>query len=126
MAIINGGDIKVYNGATLIANGTSHSLTINMATRETSSKDSGIYTARESGRLDVSVSADGLVATSTFGTLLSLIVARTALTLNLKQDTTTLVSGSFYLTSVEQSAPDQDNVTYSCSFEYAGGTLTIN
>ena len=123
--IINGGDITVTQGGTLIANSTSHTLTINMATRETSNKDDGIYTSRQGGRLDVSVQVEGLIATGGFKTLLSLIVARTPLTLALKEGVTTYMSGSFLLTSVEQSAPDQENVTYSANFEYAGGTLSL-
>lgn len=123
--IINGGDITVTQGGAVIANATSHTMTINMATRDTSNKDNGVYTSREAGRLDVSVSVEGLVAVGNFKTLLSLIVARAPLTLALKEGATTYATGSFLLTSVEQSAPDQDNVTYSCSFEYAGGNLTL-
>jgi predicted secreted protein len=125
MAIINGTSITVLNGASLIANSISNTVTINMATRDTSNKDSGIYASREGGRLDVSISCDGLVAVAGYKTLLTLIVARAALTINVKDGATTVLSGSFLLTSVEQSAPDQENVTYNCSFEYAGGTLTL-
>lgn len=123
--IINGGDITVTQEGTLIANSTSHTLTINMATRDISNKDSGIYAAREGGRLDVSVQVEGLVAVGGFKTLLNLIVARAALTLALKEGATTYMTGEFLLTSVEQSAPDQENVTYSATFEYAGGTLSL-
>jgi len=125
MAIINGASITVFNGASKIADSTNATVTINMATRDTSNKDSGVYASREAGRLDVTITCDGLVATGGFNTLLSLIVARAALTLNVKDGNDTKVSGSFLLTSVEQSAPDQENVTYSCTFEYAGGTLTV-
>ena len=125
MAIINGASITVYNGASLIADSTDATVDITMATRDTSSKDSGIYASREAGRLDVSIQVDGLVAVGGFKTLLTLITARAALTINVKDGATTVVSGSFLLTNVSQSAPDQENVTYSCSFEYAGGTLTL-
>lgn len=126
MAIINGASITVFDGASKIADSTNASVSITMATRDTSNKDSGIYASREAGRLDVGVTVDGLVAVGGFSTLLTKIVARTALTINVKDGATTKLSGSFLLTNVEQSAPDQENVTYSCSFEYAGGTLTIS
>jgi len=125
MAIINGASITVFNGASKIADSTDATVEISMATRDTSSKDSGIYASREGGRLDVSISVDGLVAVGGFKTLFNLIVARTALTINVKDGASTVLSGSFLLTNVSQSAPDQENVTYSCSFEYAGGTLTL-
>ena len=125
MAIINGASITVYNGAAKIADQTDTTVEITMATRDTSNKDSGVYASREPGRLDVSISVDGLVAVDGYKTLLTLITARAALTINVKDGATTVLSGSFLLTSVSQGAPDQENVTYSCSFVYAGGTLTL-
>lgn len=117
--VINGGDIVMTVDGTTIGYATSHSLSISMSTRDTSNKTSGIYTTRESGRLDVTASCEGMAVYGGFNTLLAKVVARTKVALIMKEGTKVYATGNFFITSAEVSAPDQDNVTYSLSFELA-------
>ncbi len=124
--IINGGDVIVTLAGNEIAHATSHSLNISMSARETSSKTNGIYVNRESGRLDVTGSIDGLAFYSTttgIQYLLGAIVARTKVALIFKQKaaSASYATGNFFITSAELGAPDQDNATYSITFEHADG-----
>ena len=121
----------------------SHTLTINLASRDTSSKADGIYASREGGRLDVQASAEGLCVyndTVGFKELQRLIHTREQVFLLFAQngDVTPPIDdvtpdlaafyaqGYFYVTSVEMSAPDQENTTYSVSFELANNFELIN
>lgn len=123
-----------YNKAT--GHSTSHSLSISQSLRETSSKASGIYTSRESGKLDVSGSAEGLAVYDDevgFKELQRLVTTRTPVFMTFAQDNSGApdtskfyATGYFYLTSVEITAPNQDNVTYSVSFELANSFTQIN
>lgn len=117
--VINGGDIVMTVDGTTIGYATSHTLSISMSARETSNKTSGTYTTRESGRLDVSASCEGMAVYGGFNTLLAKIVARTKVAIILKEGTKVYATGNFYITSAEVSAPNQDNTTFSLSFELA-------
>lgn len=124
--IINGGDVLVYFGTgttgNTIAHATSHSMSISMSARDTSSKTNGVYTARESGRMDVTVSCEGLAfynGTTGFNYLLTAITERNPLALSMFEGTHEYCTGNFYIVSADITAPDQDNVTFSASFELA-------
>lgn len=144
--VINGTDLLLYKRSGVAGSYTyqatghskSHSLSISMSARDSSSKASGVFSSRESGRLDVSGSAEGLAVyadTVGFNEMLAMVNTRELVFLVFAQngDVTPPINettpdlakfyaqGYFYLTSVELSAPDQDNVTYSISFELANG-----
>jgi len=151
MAITNGTSMLLYRrsgevGAytyKAVGHSTSYTLDITMATRDTSTKDSGNYVSREGGRLDVTGSADGLsVYDDGFGheDMQAAIIAREELFMIFAQpvepvdpeddpanETPDLTldygSGTFVLTSVSQNNPDQENSTYSVSFESLGDFL---
>jgi hypothetical protein len=142
--IMNGTSLLLYRRSGTVGSYTykavghaiSNSLTINMATRETSNKDTGIYTCREAGRLDVVGSAEGLsVYDDGFGledmqlaiterTPLYMLFAEVTVGEDPENETPDLDKpygeGTFVLTSVEQTNPDQENSTYSISFEGIG------
>ena len=120
--IINGGNVLVSISGLTIAHATSHSMSISMSARDTSSKTNGVYTARESGRMDVTVSAEGLAmysGTTGFNFLLNAIVGREPVALIMFEGAHQYCTGNFYLVSTDITAPDQDNVTFSASFELA-------
>jgi hypothetical protein len=144
--VINGDLVMVFASASTgtttwktVAHATSHSLSIKMATRETSNKGSGTYTTRKSGRLDVTGSMSGMyIDNDKFNledfqlaivarTPLLMIFGRETVQLNGVPDTTTsglthfYSSGQFYITSVDSEFPDQANSTYSVSFEHCTG-----
>jgi len=121
--IINGGDVFMDLGTgNTIAHATSHSLSISMSARDTSNKTNGVYTARESGRMDVTCSCEGMAFYSGdtgVNYLLETIVDREPVALRMYEGAHEYCTGNFYITSAEITAPDQDNVTFSVSFELA-------
>lgn len=132
--VINGTDLYVFYSGTPIAHATSHSLSIKMATRDTSNKDSGLWVTKASGRLDVTASCEGLCVYEDggFERMSSALVERDPLSLEFAQISGTTAdhsvwyaAGQFLLTGFDMSAGDQSNATYSCSFEhYSGFTIT--
>ena len=60
--ILNGTEIKVYDGTRLIGYATSGTLSINQATRETTNRDSGGWKTTIEGNREFSVSLDGMYA----------------------------------------------------------------
>lgn len=134
--VINGSDLFVFFTDVAIAHATSHSLSMKMATRNTSNKDSGIYETKAPARLDVTASCDGLMVygATEFERLTNAIEAREPVDLEFGQkvstgstldDTYWYASGSFLLTSFDQTAGDQANATFTVNFEhYSGFTFT--
>lgn len=133
--ILNGTDLLLYidagDGSKAQAYATSHSVSISSEVRDTSSKESGIWGDSETGRLSWSVSCDGLFAVdeddkNTYEVLYDALVSRTTVTLvsarRDEDDIDTILAGEVYYTgeaiieSLEQSAGDNENVTYSVSF----------
>ena len=142
MAILNGTDIKVYDGANvLIAYAQNGSININHSTREITNKESGGWKETLEGLRDWSVDVDGAYAwtdaagvalTNGFEDVLnSYILTRASLTV--KFGTTgvatgdVLYSGTAWLTSGSISAGTEDTATYSLSMEGTGAlTQTVS
>ena len=144
--IINGGDMLLYiqNGAEWfpIGHATSHTLNINMETRDTSNKTSGKWASFAEGRLSWDGSADGLVFYSTASDkqdnaydLKNYIQNRTLLTFRFAHKTVSGGSseaelvpdetqpydqGQAYLTTYSETGADEDNFSYSVSFTGLG------
>ena len=132
---INGTELRVYAGGTLIAYSTSASININHSTRSTSSKDSGGWDENMEGMRNWDVSCDALYAWLTPGagaignnTLSDLFDTymkdRTSLELTFGVTTTdtgdTKYVGNAWMTSASLSAPQEDTSTYSVSFQGSG------
>ena len=125
---INGSDLFMWVDDVLIANATSHTLSYKMATRDTSNKDSGTFNTRDVARFDVSGSCDGLVVYSGgYKTLIDAMRLRTPVKIDFGQKAaglTTLdtavwyASGDFVITGLDLTAGDQENATYTCTFEH--------
>lgn len=125
--IINGSDLFVFMDDVPVAHSTSHTLSIKMATRNTSNKDSGKYDTKAPGRLDVSVTVEGLCVDGDYNALMNAMVLRVPVTLELGKktegaetlDTSAFYAhGSFLVTAFDQNSGDQANATYSASFEH--------
>jgi hypothetical protein len=130
---INGTDLRVFMNGVVIAHATSHTLSPKMDTRGTSNKDSGLYNTAAPGRLSVTAQCSGMMVYGDIEILRTAFANRAALTLDFGEavggavDTSkTYATGSFYLTGLDEDAPDGDNATYSCSFEHASGFHYIN
>lgn len=125
---INGSDLFIWADDVLVANATSHTLSFKMSTRDTSNKDSGTFNTRDVARFDVSGSCDGLmVYAGGYDTLIDKMKLRVPVTMEFgqKQAGTTLLdttvwyaSGDFIITGMDLTAGDQENATYSCTFEH--------
>ncbi|HLO59824.1 MAG TPA: phage tail tube protein [Bacteroidales bacterium] len=128
--IINGSDLFVFMNDVPVAHSTSHTLSIKMGTRNTSNKGTGKFETKAPGRLDVTVSAEGLCVDGDYNALMNAMVLRVPVTLELGKksdgaetlDTSEFYAhGDFLITAFDQNAGDQANATYSVSFEHYEG-----
>ena len=109
---------------------TSASLSVSMETRDTSNKDSAGWRELLEGQKSWSLSGDGLVtyniaSADGYSDLWGYLTARTKLYVKFGSTTTDekYYSGQGFLTSLDQEAGMEDNVTYSFSFE---GTAALS
>ena len=103
---------------------TSASLSVSMETRDTSNKDSAGWRELLEGQKSWSLSGDGLVtyniaSADGYSDLWGYLTARSKLYVKFGSTTTDekYYSGQGFLTSLDQEAGMEDNVTYSFSFE---------
>jgi len=123
-------EISTDGGSTydLVGCATSHSLSVNHSTRDTTCKSAGGWAASAEGLRDWSTSGEGLVTYSVVADtakpndLFDLIANRTKVNIKFTTDNTGdyEYSGEAYLESYEQEAPLEDNLTYSFSFKGSG------
>jgi hypothetical protein len=142
--VINGSDVMVFaspsSGTTTwksVAHATSHSLSIKMATRDTSNKGTASYATKAAGRLEVTATVEGLYIdtdTYNYADFMAAIIARTPYLMIFGKeasagvpDTTTTggahfySSGQFLCTGIDASFPDEGNATYTATFEHYTG-----
>lgn len=144
--VINGSDVLVFispsSGTTAwktFAHATSHTLSIKVATRDTSNKGSGNYVTKAAGRLEVTGTMEGLYVDSdqyNYADIMALAIARTPVLMIFGRETTDgsgtpdtttsggshfYSSGKFIITGCDATFPDQENVTYTATFEHYDG-----
>lgn len=144
--VVNGSDVLVFaspsTGATTwkpVAHSTSHTLSIKMATRDTSNKGTASYVTKAAGRLEVTATVEGMYIdtdTYNYADFMAAIIARTPYLLIFGKetsdgsgtpDTTTsggahfYSSGQFLCTGVDATFPDEGNSTYTATFEHYTG-----
>ena len=140
--ILNGTDLKVYDGSTLIAYATNGTININHSPRSISNKESGGWEENMEGMRNWDVSVDAMYAwldasgsAITGKTLSELFTAyintRASFTITFGVTTTgsedTKYSGTVWMTSASLTAPLEDSATYSASFQGTGAlTQTIS
>lgn len=125
LAVIKTG--TTHADATTIALSTSASLSFSMETRDISNKGSAGWRELLEAQKSWSVSCEGVYAMKSaagatiknYEDFYDLMVARTPLYIEINTDETgdTYYGGQCYITSLEQTAPMEDNMTYSMSFE---------
>ena len=130
--VINGTLAVIKTGtshanATTIALSTSASLSFSMETRDISNKGSDGWRELLEAQKSWSVSCEGVYAMKdaaggsikNYEDFYDLMVARTPLYIEINTDESgdTYYGGQCYITSLEQTAPMEDNMTYSMSFE---------
>ena len=122
---INGTNLLVYIGGTAIGCTTSCTVNLNMATIDTTCKDSAGWTSQIAGLRDWSIDAEALTqydATYGFTDLVSAWKNRTAVTVRFSTNVTgdEYFEGTAYITSLSESAPMEDVTTFSVSFTGSG------
>lgn len=134
----NGSDLLLSVGGKCIGHCSSHTITYNADTKErsvkpvsTASKSAGLWKEKGVSGLSISISAEGLVfVTETengFEKLAPMWGAGDSVEVKAFErgnDTTPSLSGKFVITSLELSAPAQDDATYSISLESDGEPTT--
>lgn len=126
--IVNGTDLRIYMGGVAIGHATACSLDLTRETRETLTKDApgGGWATAEVGRKSATLSTDGMFSYDTtnkkFSDLFTAFDNGTLLLLRFTTDETsdTYWEGSGYITSLNLSAPVEDNTTYSATFTVNG------
>lgn len=141
--VINGGDLMLFIGGKSIAFATSHKLSINVETVETTSKDSGGKWVNKAARkISWNMSTENLYSDEgegmTFSDLFDKLTAREPIqavfclekNYTVKVDevpeggwipsTTGTYTGQVIITSLEANAPNGDNATFTASFEGVG------
>ena len=124
MAILNGTVFLLKIGGTALPDQTEGSISINMETRDITTKDSGGWRELLEGVRSGSISVSGLVdddgAGGAGGVLFADLNSRTAQTIIFGLDTVGddyFYSCDAFCTSLEISGATEDNVTYSATFE---------
>ena len=134
--VLNGTSVIVKTGTagseTEIAFCTNASLSLSMDTRDISNKSSAGWRELLEAQMSWTVSCEGLVAfkdssgtaVKSYDDLVTDLVARTQFSIVVTPASTSsgdyYWSGSCYITSIEQSDPLEDNVTWSATFEGTG------
>lgn len=123
MAIKNGTTIGFYIGGTKVAGCTDASISRSMATRDTTSKDSGGWAGNGEGLREWSASGEGffdLAAAYGFSDLEGVYASRTLITIRISSETSgeEYSEGQGYLTSLELTSGVEESATF--SFEVQG------
>jgi len=132
MAILNGTVYLLSVGGTALPDQTEGSISINMETRDITTKDSSGYRELLEGLRSGSVSVSGLVdddaSGGAGGTLFTTLNTRAAVALVFGFDDASddyNYTCNAFCTSLEISAGTEDNVTYSASFEITGAITQV-
>jgi len=144
--VLNGSDLMLFitSGGTAktIAFAKSHKVDIKGKTRETSSKDSGIWDEKKMGRLGWSMSADAMATVDapsfSYDDIYGLMIARTPIAVFSSLATGTApayahstvagscgYTGNAIITDLSLDAKDEDNASFSITLEGTGGLLPI-
>jgi len=141
--IVYGGDMMIFVEGEPIAFSTDAKLSIKLATREISSKDSGNWVERKGSKLDWNASSSALytlaltaTTTTSIDALYTLMAARAPITVVFAVatgspfaqtvDTSAYrFTGEALITALDLNAPDNDNATYSITLDGATGGLAM-
>lgn len=124
----NGTLVSLYIDGTEVAHATSHSLSLSMATRDTTTKDSGGWEEVAEGLRSGECSIEGFFAEDAsygFDDLFALYNNRSSFTAKLSTEVTgdKYYQATAYLTSLEKTSPVEDTETFSGSIKFTG-TIT--
>lgn len=126
--ITNGRNMRFFDGGTALGRATDCTLSFSREMRELAHKDvTGNWNEKAPGAMSGTGSTSGLYSedANAAESLFTKMNAGTALTLTFTTEVTgdQVWTGTAYISSLEINAPDNENVTYSCSFEFSGAVL---
>jgi len=132
MAILNGTVFLLKVGGTALPDQTEGSISINMETRDITTKDSAGYRELLEGVRSGTISVSGLVdddgSGGAGGTLFTTLDGRSSVALVFGFDDTSddyNYTCNGFCTSMEVSGGTEDNVTYSATFEITGAITQV-
>lgn len=131
---INGSDLLLMVGGKAVGHCTSHTLTFNSETKDravkpaaSEGKSAGLWKQKGVSGLSISISAEALrfydESENGYDQIASLWGAGESVEVKAFErgnDTAPYVSGKFVISSLEETSPAQDDVTYSISLENDG------
>lgn len=123
MAVINGNDIGVYVGGTLIGCLTSATFNSTMAEIITTCKDNGGVKTMVPGGLEATVSFEGNFnpsSTYSFGDLVSVHSNKTEVNIKMGDNANLTIFALAYLTTISWTAPLNAASTFSGTFTVSG------
>lgn len=125
MAVINGTSLVIYIDGTAVGSAQNHSITMNNALRNITTKDSAGFEESLDGLVSWSCSGDGLLDLSDSNNvtdLTALLLAGTAVTIRYTTNTSgeEYWTGSGLMESIDMTSPTEDNVSYSFSIKGTG------
>ncbi len=136
---VNGSDLLLYLGEKAIGHCTSHTSTFNSETKDRAVKpvasaamSSGLWKDKTVIGLSISISTEGLrfynETEMGFKGLFTEWIKGKSVTLKCMErgSTTPYLVGKFVIASLEESAPAQDDATYSATFENDGMPETLD
>lgn len=137
---VNGSDILLYIGGKAIGHCTSHTMTCNSETKERAVKpvaskgiSSGLWKGKGVVGLSISISAEGLrfyneTEMGFKGVFKEWIKGKSVQVKCMERENTDTpyLAGNFVIVSCEESAPAQDDATYSVSLENDGEPETLD
>ena len=129
--VINGSDILLSVEGKTMACSTSHSIELTNAVREVSCKGSGDFTSAEYGRFSWTMSTDALMnlygtTFMTYSALLTLMLAKTVVDVvstYTEGGSTFTMTGEAIITSINKTAADNENASYSVSMQGRGALV---
>ena len=141
--VINGTDLYVFLNGTRVAHATSHSISMKMATRNTSNKDTGKFNTKGVGRMDITATSENLLVYTDFATLGAAYLDRNVVELKFGEQTGAVLTdgelvggginssvfyamGNFIITGLDQNAGDEQNASYTVNFENADGSFAFH
>mgnify|MGYP000874200621 FL=1 len=127
--INNGTLIALYKDSVKITNLTSNNISLSMATRDATTKDSAGWETVLEGLRSGEFSCEGYfdeAATEGFTQLYAEFLARTTFVARFSSEVTgdKYYEGAVYVTSLESSAGTEESQTFSCSLKLTGAITT--
>ena len=122
MAVLNGTALVILVNGTAVGHAQNHSITMNNALRNITTKASAGFEESLDGLVSWSLSGDGLFAFSDANNTVDLTVfllAGTEVTVRFTTSATTeeYWTGSAFVESIDMTSPTEDNVSYSFSLK---------